>query len=66
MRPHCAGQPLRLGQQCCFPTGFSALQEAALELPCELQQVDYHSYISPPSSFFRNTICLVISPISSH
>lgn len=49
-----------------FLSGFDALQETALELPCTLQQVDYHSYISPPSSFFRNTICLVISPISSH
>lgn len=49
-----------------FLGGFTALPETVSGLPCTLQQVDYHSYISPPSSFFRNTICLVISPISSH
>lgn len=49
-----------------FLRAFTALQEAALEMPSTLQQVHYHSYISSPLSFFRNTICLVISPISSH
>lgn len=49
-----------------FLRAFNALQETALELPSTLQQVHYHSYISSPLSFFRNTICLVISPISSH
>lgn len=36
-----------------FLSGFGALQEAALELPCKLQQVDYHSYISPSLIFFQ-------------